>query len=92
MIIVIFLHNMLHLVVGHMLQPTNFTVSTHMNYVHIVLILIIVLIIVHPGDNSIIFHMSKWTQISPARGSIQIPIFITQTGATILISRGKLKP
>jgi len=50
---------MLHLVVGHLLQPTILIVSTHMNHVHIALILIIVLVIVHPRDNSIIFHTSK---------------------------------
>jgi hypothetical protein len=48
-IIAIFLHNMLHLVVGHLLQPTTLTISTHINHVHIALILIIVLVIVHPG-------------------------------------------
>jgi len=41
---------MLHLVVGHLLQPTTLTVSTHMNHVHIVLILIIMLVIVHHGS------------------------------------------
>jgi len=46
-------------VVGHLLQPTTLTVSTHMNHVHIAPILIIVLVIVHPGDNSIVFHTSK---------------------------------
>jgi hypothetical protein len=30
-----------------------------MDHVHIASILIIVLIIVHPGDNSAIFHMCK---------------------------------
>jgi len=58
-IIVIFLHNMLRLVVGHPLQPTILTVSTHMEHVHTALILIIVLVIVHPEDNPIIFHLSK---------------------------------
>jgi hypothetical protein len=67
-------------------------IITHMDHVHIALILIIVLVIVHLGDNSAILLMSKWTQISPAWGSTQIPIFTTQTGASILISRGKLKP
>jgi NADH:ubiquinone oxidoreductase subunit 6 (subunit J) len=46
-------------VVGHLLQPTTLTVSTHKNHVHIALILIIVLVIVHHGDNSIIFYTSK---------------------------------
>jgi hypothetical protein len=58
-VIVIFLHNMLHLVVGHLLQPTTLTVSTHINHVHIAPILIIVLVVVHPGDNSAILPMSK---------------------------------
>jgi hypothetical protein len=88
---VIFLHNMLRLVVGHPLQPTTLTISTHMNHIHIALILIIVLV-VHRGDNSTIFLMSKSTPISATRDLIQIPIFTTRTGATILISRGKLKP
>jgi len=57
--IVIFLHNMLRLVVGHPLQPTTHTISTHMNHVYIALIFIIVLVIVHRGDNSAIFLMSK---------------------------------
>jgi hypothetical protein len=59
MIIVIFLHDLLHLVEGHLLQPTILTISTHMNHVHIALILIIVPIIVHNVDNSIIVHISK---------------------------------
>jgi len=50
---------MFYLVVGHLLQPTTLTVSTHMNHVHIALILIIVLVVVPPGDNSAIFLMSK---------------------------------
>jgi hypothetical protein len=57
--IVIFLHNMLRLVVGHPLQPTTLTISTHMNHIHIAPTLIIVQVIVHPGDNSAIFLMSK---------------------------------
>jgi len=57
--IVIFLHNMLHLVVGHLLQPTTLTVSTHTNHVHIAPILIIVPVIVHLGDNSAILLVSK---------------------------------
>lgn len=91
-IIVIFLHIMLHLVVGHPLKPTTLTISTHKNYVHIAPILIIVLVIVFPVNNSVIFHSSKSKPISPAWGSNQISIFTTRTGATILISRGKLKP
>jgi len=59
MIIVIFLHNMLRLVVGHLLQLTTLTVSIHMDHVHIASILIIVLVIVHLEDNPLIFHMSK---------------------------------
>jgi len=58
-IVVIFLHNMLHLVVGHPLQPTTLTIPTHMNHIHIAPILIIVLVIVHPGDDSAIFLVSK---------------------------------
>jgi hypothetical protein len=58
-IITIFLHNMLRLVVGHLLLPTTFTIFTHINHVHIAPILIIVLIIVHPRDNSAIILMSK---------------------------------
>jgi hypothetical protein len=50
---------MLYLAVGHLLQPTTLTVSIHMNHVLIALILTIVLVIVHHGDNSIIFHTSK---------------------------------
>jgi len=49
-VMAIFMHNMLHLVVGHLLQPTIPTTSTHINYVHIAQILIIVPVIVHPGD------------------------------------------
>jgi hypothetical protein len=65
MIIVIFLHNMLHLVVRHLLQPTTLTVSTHINHVHIALIvIIIVLVIVRLGDNSIIFHEQMNTNFS----------------------------
>jgi len=45
-IIEIFLHNMLRLVVGHLLQPITLTISTHMNHVHIVSILNIMLVIV----------------------------------------------
>jgi hypothetical protein len=67
-------------------------IVTHMDHVHIAPILIIVLVIVHLGENSVVFHMSKWTTISPAQGLNQIPIFTTRTGATILISHGKLKP
>jgi hypothetical protein len=58
-LLMIFLYNMLCLVVGHLLQPTTLLISTHMDHVHIALILIIVLVIVHPVDNSVIFHMSK---------------------------------
>jgi hypothetical protein len=46
-------------VVGHPIQPTTLTISTHMNHVHIALILITVLVVVLPGDNSAIFLMSK---------------------------------
>jgi hypothetical protein len=50
---------MFRLVVEHPLLPTALKISTHMDYVHIALILIIVLEIVHLGDNFPIFHMSK---------------------------------
>jgi hypothetical protein len=66
-----FLHNMLRLVVGHLLLPTTLTIFTHINHVHIAQILIIVLVIVHPGDNVPIFHMSKCTQISLDRGKLK---------------------
>jgi hypothetical protein len=59
MILIIFLHNMFRLVVGNLLLPTTLLISTHMNHVHIALIHIIVLVIVHPRDNSVIFHISK---------------------------------
>jgi hypothetical protein len=49
-VMAIFMHNMLHLVVGHLLQPIIPTTSTHINYVHIAQILIIVPVIVHPWD------------------------------------------
>jgi hypothetical protein len=45
LIIIIFLHNMLRLVVGHLLLPTTLTISTHMNHVHTVSIIIIMLVI-----------------------------------------------
>jgi hypothetical protein len=82
---------MLRLVVGYLLLPTTLTIFTHINHVHIAQILIIVLVIVHPGDNVPIFHMSKCTQISLDRGLIQILFFTIRTRATILIFRGKLK-
>jgi short subunit fatty acids transporter len=41
-----FLHNMFRLVIGHLLLPTTLTISTHMNHVHIVSIIIIMLVIV----------------------------------------------
>jgi hypothetical protein len=63
-----------------------------MDHVHIAPILIIVLVTVNLGDNSIIFHASKWTPISPARNLILIPMFTTWTEATILISHDTLKP
>jgi hypothetical protein len=58
-IITIFLHNMLRLVVGHLLLSTTLTIVTLINHVHIAPILIIVLVIVHPGDEAPIFHMIK---------------------------------
>jgi hypothetical protein len=45
-IITIFLHNMLHLMVGHLLLQTTLTISTHINHLHIVSIFIIMLVIV----------------------------------------------
>jgi hypothetical protein len=59
MISIIFLYNMLHIVVRRQLLPTTLKIFTHMDYVHIALILIIVRVIVHPGDNFPIFHMNK---------------------------------
>jgi len=53
------MHNMLHLVVGHLLHPTTLKTSTHINHVHIAQIFIIVLVIVYSRDNAPIFHMSK---------------------------------
>jgi len=46
-------------VVGHPFQSNTPTLSTHMDHVHIAPILIIVLVIVHPGDSSAIFLVSK---------------------------------
>jgi hypothetical protein len=51
---------MLHIIVGRRLLPTTLKIFTHMDHVHIAPILIIVLVIVHLGDNSIIFRMSKY--------------------------------
>jgi hypothetical protein len=76
---------MLHIVVGRQFLPTTPKIFTHMDHVHITLILIIVRIIVHTGDNSPIFHMSKRTPISPARDLNQIPIFTIRTRITILL-------
>jgi hypothetical protein len=39
--------------------PTTLKIFTHMGHVYITLILTIVRVIVHHGDNSLIFHMSK---------------------------------
>jgi hypothetical protein len=50
-ILAIFLYNMLPLVVGHPLLPITLTFSTHMNHVHFVPVLIIILTIVHHLDN-----------------------------------------
>jgi hypothetical protein len=50
---------MLQIVVGHQLLPTTLKIFTHMDHVHIALILIIVRVTVHLGDNAPIFHMSK---------------------------------
>jgi hypothetical protein len=58
-ILIIFLHNMFPQVVGHPLLLAIIKNFTHINYVHIAQILIIVIIIVHPRDNFLIFHMSK---------------------------------
>jgi len=59
MISIIFLYNMLQIVVGHQLLPTTLKIFTHMDHVHIALIIIIVRVTVHLGDNAPIFHMSK---------------------------------
>ena len=61
-----------------------------MDHVHTAPIHIIVLAIVHPGDNFSIFRMSRRPPIFSVRGLNQIPISTPQTGATTLISRGKL--
>jgi hypothetical protein len=61
MILIIFLHNMFRLVVGNLLLPTTLLISTHMNHVHTALILIIVLVIVHLGDNCPIFYNPDWS-------------------------------
>jgi hypothetical protein len=57
--LIIFLHNMRHLIVGHSLLPTPLTFLTHINHVHIAPILIIMLETVHPLDNFLIFPMSN---------------------------------
>jgi hypothetical protein len=54
-----FLHKMLRLVVGHLLLSTTLKIFTHINHIHIAPILIIVLVIVHHGDNSAIILMSR---------------------------------
>jgi hypothetical protein len=47
------------------LAPTNYPkIFTHMDHVHIAPILIIVLVIVHLGDNSIILHEQMNTNFS----------------------------
>ena len=81
---------MLLLVVGCQILPTTFKIFTHMDHVHIAQIHIIVLAIVHHGDNFPIFHMSRWTPIFLVQGMNQILISTPLTGATILISHGKL--
>jgi hypothetical protein len=50
---------MFRLVVGHLLLSTALTIVTHINHVHIAPILITVLVIVHPGDETPNFHMIK---------------------------------
>ena len=80
----------LHLVVGHQVLLTTLTLLTHINHVHIASTLIIRLKIVHPSNNFPIFHMGKWTPVSLTLGLNQTQIFITRTGATILIYCGKL--
>jgi hypothetical protein len=50
---------MLHIVVGRQLLPTTLKIFTHIDYIYIALILIIVRVIIHPRDNSPIFHISK---------------------------------
>jgi hypothetical protein len=70
MILIIFLHNIFRLVVGRQLLPTTLKIFTHMDYIHIALIISIVRVIVHPVDNYLIFHMSKRTPISSTRDLI----------------------
>ena len=56
---------MLTLVIGHQLLPTTLKIFIHIDHVHTAQTLIIVQVIVHPWDNFLIFHMSRWTSISP---------------------------
>ena len=81
---------MLLIMVGCQILPTTLRIFTHMDHVHTAPIHVIVLAIVHLGDNIPIFHMSKWTPIFSIQGLNQIPISTPQTRATTLISRGKL--
>ena len=81
---------MLLIVVRCQILPTTFRIFTHMDPVHTAQIHIIVLATVHYRDNFPIFYMSRWTPIFSVRGMNQILISTPQTGATILISHGKL--
>jgi hypothetical protein len=58
-IITIFLHNMICLVVGHLLLPTTLTIFTLINHVHIVSIFIIMLVIFQHLDNFLIYLLNK---------------------------------
>jgi hypothetical protein len=63
-----------------------------MNHVYAAPTLIIVQVIVHHGDNFSIFHISRCTPTSPAKGLNHILTITSQIGITILISRGMLMP
>ena len=59
---------MLIIVVGCQILPTAFRIFTHMDHVHTTPVHIVVLTIVHHGDNFLIFHTSSWTTTPPVRG------------------------
>jgi hypothetical protein len=50
---------MLLKVVGCQILQNTFRIFTHMDHVHTALVHAIVRAIVHPGDNILIFHMSR---------------------------------
>jgi hypothetical protein len=58
---------MLHIIVGHQLLPTTLKIFTHMDHVHIALILTIVQVIIHSRDNFAIFHMSNELEFLQSR-------------------------